>query len=62
MWFYLETPLLVPSILCTWLVMGRKLWNELLFYVFLSKGKHLLMFNVQLCLTFEKVSIMLKFW
>jgi len=27
MWFYLETPLLVPSILCTWLVMGRKLWN-----------------------------------
>jgi len=27
MWFYLETPLLVPSILCTWLVMGMKLWN-----------------------------------
>jgi len=33
-----------------------------LFDVFLSNGKHLLMFNVQLCLTFESVSIMLKFW
>jgi len=28
----------------------------------LSKEKHLLMFNVQLCLTFERVSILLKFW
>jgi len=34
----------------------------MLFYVFLSKGKNLLMFNVQLCLTFERVSVMLKFW
>ncbi len=25
------------------------------------KGKHLLMFNVQLCLIFERVSVMLKF-
>ncbi len=25
----------------------------MLFYVFLSEGKHLLMFNVQLCLIFE---------
>ncbi len=29
--------------------------------MFLSEGKHLLMFNVQLCLTFERVSVMLKF-
>ncbi len=28
--------------------------------VLLSKGKHVLMFNVQLCLTFERVSVMLK--
>ncbi len=27
----------------------------------LSKGKHLLVFNVQLCLIFERVSVMLKF-
>ncbi len=33
----------------------------MLFYVFLSEGKHLLMFNVQFCLTFERVSVMLKF-
>ncbi len=33
----------------------------MLFYVFLSEGKHLLMFNVQLCLTFERVSVKLKF-
>ncbi len=33
----------------------------MLFYVFLSEGKHLLMFNVQLCLTFERVSVSLKF-
>ncbi len=33
----------------------------MLFYVFLSEGKHLLMFNVQLCLTFERVSVILKF-
>ncbi len=33
----------------------------MLFYVFLSEGKHLLMFNVQLCLTFERVSVTLKF-
>jgi len=58
--FYLETPLLVPSMLCTWLVMERKYLSEVLFYVSLSKGKHLLMFNVQLCLTFERV-ITLKF-
>ncbi len=32
----------------------------MLFYVFLSEGKHLLMFNVQLCLTFERVSVTLK--
>ncbi len=32
----------------------------MLFYVFLSEGKHLLMFNVQLCLTFESVSVMLN--
>jgi len=25
--FYLETPLLVPSMLRTWLVMERKYWN-----------------------------------
>jgi len=25
--FYLETPLLVPSMLCTWLGMERKYWN-----------------------------------
>ncbi len=31
------------------------------FYVFLSEGKDLLMFNVQLCLTFERVSVKLKF-
>jgi len=60
--FYLETPLLVASMLCTWLVMERKYWNQVLFYVFLSKAKQLLMFNVQLCLTFERVSIILKFW
>jgi len=63
--FYLEPPLLVPSMLCTWLVMyGEeilKLCYKVLFYVFLSKCKHLLIFNVQLCLTFERVSIMLKF-
>ncbi len=29
--------------------------------VLLSKGKHALMFNVWLCLTFERVSVMLKF-
>ncbi len=29
--------------------------------MFLSEGKHLLMFNVQLCLTFERVSVTLKF-
>ncbi len=29
----------------------------MLFYVFLSEGKHLLMFNVQLCLIFESVSV-----
>ncbi len=33
----------------------------MLFMCFLSKGNHLLMFNVQLCLTFERVPIMLKF-
>ncbi len=33
----------------------------MLFYVFLSEGKHLLMFNVQLYLTFERVSVTLKF-
>ncbi len=33
----------------------------MLLYVFLSEGKHLLMFNVQLCLTFERVSVTLKF-
>ncbi len=33
----------------------------MLFYVFLNEGKHLLMFNVQLCLIFERVSVMLKF-
>ncbi len=33
----------------------------MLFYVFLSEGKHLLMFNVQLCLTFGRVSVTLKF-
>jgi len=33
----------------------------MLFYVFLREGKHLLMFNVQLCLTFESVSVTLKF-
>ncbi len=33
----------------------------MLFYVFLSEGKHLLMFNVQLWLTFERVSVSLKF-
>ncbi len=27
----------------------------------LSEGKHLLMFNVQLCLIFERVSVMLKY-
>ncbi len=32
----------------------------MLFYVFLSEGKHL-MFNVQLCMTYERVSVMLKF-
>ncbi len=29
----------------------------MLFYVFLTEGKHLLMFNVQLCLIFERVSV-----
>ncbi len=29
--------------------------------MFLSEGNHLLMFNVQLCLTFERVSVTLKF-
>ncbi len=29
----------------------------MLFYVFLSEGKHLLMFNVQLCLIFERVRL-----
>ncbi len=33
----------------------------MLFYVFLSEGKHLLMFNIQLCLTFERVSVTLMF-
>ncbi len=33
----------------------------MLFYVFLSEGNHLLMFNVQLCLIFERVSVTLKF-
>ncbi len=33
----------------------------MLFCVFLSEGKHLLMFNAQLCLTFERVSVTLKF-
>ncbi len=33
----------------------------MLLYVFLSEGKHLLMFNVLLCLTFERVSVTLKF-
>ncbi len=28
--------------------------------VLLSKGKHVLMFNVQLCLTFERVSVMFE--
>ncbi len=40
---------------------GEYILNEMLFYVFLSEGKHLLMFNVQLCLTFERVSVTLKF-
>ncbi len=31
----------------------------MLFYVFLSEGKHLLMINIQLCLTFERVSVTL---
>ncbi len=31
----------------------------MLFNVFLSEGKHL--FNIQLCLTFERVSVTLKF-
>ncbi len=30
-------------------------------YVFLSEGKNLLMFNVQLCFIFERDSVMLKF-
>jgi len=47
--------------LCTWLVMESKYYNKVLFYVFLSKEKHLLMFNVQLCLTLERVYIMLRF-
>ncbi len=29
--------------------------------MFLSEWKHLLMFNLQLCLTFERVSVMFKF-
>ncbi len=33
----------------------------MLFYVFLSEGKHLLVFNVQLCLIFERVPVTLKF-
>ncbi len=34
----------------------------MLFYVFFSEGKiNLLMFNIQLCLTFERVSVTLKF-
>ncbi len=33
----------------------------MLLFVFLNDGKHLLMFNVQLCLIFERVSVMLKF-
>ncbi len=33
----------------------------MLLCVFLSEGKHLLMFNVQLCLIFERVSVTLKF-
>ncbi len=32
----------------------------MLFYVFLSEWKHLLMFNVQICLPFERVSVTLK--
>ncbi len=31
----------------------------MLFYEFLSEGKHLLMFNVQLYLSFERVSVTL---
>ncbi len=27
----------------------------------MSEGKHLLIFNIQLCLTFERVSVTLKF-
>ncbi len=33
----------------------------MLLCVFLSEGKHLLMFNVQLCFIFERVSVTLKF-
>ncbi len=33
----------------------------MLFYVFLGEWKHLLMFNAQLCLTFERVAVTLKF-
>ncbi len=29
------------------------------YFVFLSEGNHLLIFNVQLCLTFERVSVIL---
>ncbi len=29
--------------------------------MFLREGKHLLIFNIQLCLTFERVSVTLKF-
>ncbi len=47
--------------LCIWLDMESTFLNEMLFYVFLSEGKHLLMFNIQLCLTFKRVSVTLKF-
>ncbi len=33
----------------------------MLFYVFLSERKHLLIFNVQLYLLFERVPVILKF-
>ncbi len=47
--------------LCIWLDMESTFLNEMLFYVFLSEGKHLLMFNIQLCLTFKRVSVTLMF-
>ncbi len=31
------------------------------YFMFLSEGKHLLMFNVQICLTFKRVSVTFKF-